>query len=168
MSETRSKTEENLYAAFVGEAKASMRLRGYAEKADKEGYDQIARLFRAIGAAEEIHALKHLRMMNVIRGTQENLEASFESEQSISENVYPEFIRVAVEEGNKAAEISFTHARDAEEVHGKLYKGALEQLIGEIDGHYSVCEVCGYVVEGDSPDECPVCQASKDRFKRVD
>ena len=163
-----SKTEENLYAAFVGEAKASLRLKGFAQKADKEGYPQVARLFRAISAAEEVHALKHLRLLDVIKDTQANLEASFASEQTVRENIYPDFIKVAMVEGNKAAEVSFGHARDAEEFHGKLYKGALEHLVAETESSYSVCEVCGYVVEGEAPDECPVCLAPKERFRRVD
>jgi len=71
-----SKTDENLYTAFVGEAKAAMRLLGFAEKADKEGYPQMAKLFRAIGAAERIHATKHLRLLKIIKSTEENLESN--------------------------------------------------------------------------------------------
>jgi rubrerythrin len=166
MSET--KTEKNLYTAFVGEAKAALRLKGYAEKADKEGYPQMARLFRAISAAEEIHALGHLRLLKIIKSTEENLKASFEREVSVSENIYPELIRVAEEEGDEAARISFSHARDAEEVHGKLYKGAIDQMIRETETPYHVCEICGFVIEGDAPDNCPVCGAPKDKFKRID
>jgi rubrerythrin len=165
---SESNTEKNLYTAFVGEAKAALRLKGYAEKADKEGYPQMARLFRAISAAEEVHALRHLRLLDIIKSTEENLKASFESETSISENVYPEFIKTAEEEGNEAARMSFSNARDAEEVHGKLYKGAIDQMIRETETPYHVCSVCGYVVEGDAPDNCPVCGAPKKMFKKVD
>ncbi len=164
----KTRTEDNLYTAFVGEAKASLRLKGYAEKADKEGYPQMARLFRAISAAEEVHSLKHLRLLKTVKSTEENLQASFESETSISEDIYPELIRIAIEEGNKAAEISFSHARDAEEFHGKLYKGAIDQMIRESETTYHVCKVCGYVVEGEAPDECPICNAAKNRFNQVD
>ncbi len=163
-----SKTEQNLYTAFVGEAKAALRLKGYAEKADQEGYPQMARLFRAISAAEEVHALKHLRLLKIIQSTEENLKSSFEKESSISENIYPEFIRVALEENNRPAEISFSHARDAEEFHGKLYKDAIDNMIREIDVPYHVCTICGYVVENNAPDKCPICNALTDKFKQID
>jgi rubrerythrin len=163
-----SKSEENVKTAFVGEAKACLRLLGYAEKAEQEGYVQMARLFRAIGAAEKIHALKHLRLLKVIKSTEENLKASFESEMSISENIYPGFIQTAEEEGNKAAQISFSHARDAEEVHAKLYKNAIDHMIEERETSYYVCQVCGYVVDGQPPDNCPVCNAPREKFIQVD
>jgi rubrerythrin len=166
MSQTQ--TEENLYTAFVGEAKASLRLLGYAEQAEKEGYTQMARLFRAISAAERIHALKHLRQLKVIKTTEENLKSSFESESTVSENVYPDFIRIAEEEGAIAARIGFTHARDAEMFHAKLYKNAIDHMIEEKETTYQVCTVCGYVVDGTPPDECPVCGAKKDMFFQVE
>jgi rubrerythrin len=158
------KTEENLYKAYVGEAKASIRLLGYAEKADEEGYSQMAKLFRAIAAAERVHGIKHLRLMKVIKSTEENLEASFESETSVSENIYPELIRQAEEDGNKGAVVSFSHARDAEEAHAKLYKKAIGHMVAEEEPVYNICAVCGYVVDGEPPDECPVCGAPKEKF----
>lgn len=164
---SENKTEQNLITAFVGEAKACLRLLGYAEQAEKEGYTQMARLFRAISAAEQIHALKHLRLLKIIRSTEENLQASFESETSVSENIYPEFIRIAEEEGNRAASISFSHARDAEEFHGKLYKQAIDNMIREEEPTYHVCEICGYVVDGQAPDNCPVCNAPKEKFREI-
>lgn len=166
-SEDKTQTEQNLYAAFVGEAKAHLRLVGYAERADKEEYPQMARLFRAIAAAEKIHAIKHLRLLKIIRSTEENLQASFESETTVSENVYPAFIQQAEADGNKAAGISFSHARDAEEVHAKLYKKAIGHMLDESVTVYHVCDVCGYVVDGEAPDVCPVCGAKKTRFFEV-
>lgn len=168
MTELRTKTEENLYAAFVGEAKAHLRLMGYADKADQEGYPQMAKLFRAIAAAEKIHGVKHLKLLKVISSTEENLQRSFESETSVSENIYPEFIKQAEADGNRAALTSFSHARDAEEVHAKLYKKAIGHMVDETEPVFFVCNVCGYVVEGDPPDTCPVCGAKKERFFRVD
>jgi rubrerythrin len=162
------KTEDNLYKAFVGEATAALRLKGFAEKADKEGYPQMARLFRAISAAEEIHALKHLRILRVIKSTQENLEESFESETRISEGVYPGFIQTAIEEGNRAAEISFSQARDAEEVHGKLYRSAIDHMLDERETDYYVCSVCGYVHVGEPTEECPICNVAPDRFLKIE
>lgn len=162
------KTEKNLYDAFVGEAKAALRLKGYAEKAEEEGYSQMAKLFRAIAFAEEVHGLKHLKLLEIVGSTEENLQASFESETSVTENVYPEFIRIADEEGNQGARISFTHARDAEEFHARLYKGAIDRMIDETEAPYHVCTVCGYVAEGEAPEKCPVCDALPEKFMRVD
>jgi len=163
-----SKTEDNLKAAFDGEAKACLRLLGYAEAAEKEEMPYFAGLFRAISAAERVHALNHLRLMKEIEDTQTNLQKSFERETSVTDNVYPEMIKTADEEGNKGALTSFSHARDAESYHAKLYKNALDHMIAEKVTHYNVCGVCGYVVDGDAPDECPVCGAKKEHFFRVD
>lgn len=167
MLQKRSKTEENLHRAFVGEATAALRLKGFAEKAEKEGFAQMAKLFRAISAAEEVHALKHLRILRIIKSTQENLEESFESETKISEGIYPELIKVAIEEGNKAAEISFSQARDAEEVHGRLYKSAIEHMLDDKDIEYYVCSVCGYVHVGKPTEDCPVCNVGPDKFTLI-
>jgi rubrerythrin len=161
-------TEANLKTAFVGEAKASLRLLGFAEKALQEGYSQMAKLFRAISAAEQVHALKHLRLLKEIKSTEENLQKSFETETSVSENIYPEFIQVAEEEGIQAARISFSHARDAEEFHAKLYKNALEHMMEETETDYHVCGICGYVTDGQPPEKCPVCNAPRDKFKKID
>ena len=163
-----TKTDENLKTAFVGEAKAAIRLLGYAEKADQEEYPQVAKLFRSIAHAERIHAIKHLRLLKIIGSTEENLEAAFESETTVSENFYPKFIAQAEEDNNTAARIGFSHARDSEEVHAKLYKKAIGHMIEEEDTAYHVCTICGYVVDGDPPDECPVCGAKRELFVETD
>jgi len=162
------RTSENLKTAFVGEAKACLRLLGYAERAEEEGYTQMARLFRAISAAERVHALKHLRLLQIVKSTEENLRASFESETSVSENVYPEFIRVAEEEGRRDAVLDFSHARDAEGFHARLYKNAIDSMVAEREADYFVCQVCGYVAEKQAPDKCPVCNAPREKFLKVD
>ncbi len=163
-----NQTERNLYAAFVGEAKASLRLQGYAEKAEEEGYAQMARLFRAISAAERVHALKHLRQLKVIQSTEENLKTSFEREMSVSENIYPDFVRQAEQDQNPAAGTGFRQAMDAESFHGKLYKNAIDHMLEERTTTYHVCKICGYVADGSAPDECPVCGAKPEQFFQVD
>jgi rubrerythrin len=164
----RSATEENLFTAFVGEAKAIARLLGFAEKAEEEGYPQMAKLFRAISAGERVHAVKHLKLLKIIQSTEENLKKSFEGETNVSENIYPEFIRAAEAEENTAARMSFSHARDAESFHAKLYKNAIDHMIEERETSYHVCTVCGYVADGNPPDECPVCGAKRDKFGKID
>jgi rubrerythrin len=164
------RTQRNLYQAFVGEAKAHRRLLAFARKADEEGYPDVARLFRAIGYAEGVHADMHLRLLGetVVQTTEENLQSSFERETTVSGVTYPRFIQEAEEEGNRRAAIAFTLARDAEEAHAALYKRALGCLLREEPCSYSVCDVCGYVVEGEPPDECPVCGAGRERFVQID
>lgn len=164
----RNRTEDNLKKAFDGEAKAALRLLGFAQKAVEEGYPQMAKMFRAIASAEEVHGLRALRLLKVIRSTEDNLTYSFESETMVSENAYPSMIQEADEEGNEAARIAFSQARDVEKLHAKLYKNAIEHMTAETETTYHVCQVCGYVAEGEAPDRCPICNAKRERFQQVD
>ena len=164
------RTRGNVYEAFVGEAKAHIRLLAFAGTAEEEGYSQIAKLFRAIAAAEEVHAGNHLRVLGeaIVRSTEENLAFSFERETTINEITYPQLIQVAEEEGERAAALSFSYARDVEEGHARLYKKAMEHLLQDETIDYYVCGVCCYTADGILPDECPVCGAQSDLFRRVE
>jgi len=164
------KTQRNLYEAFVGEAKAHRRLLAFARKAQKEGYPQVAKLFRAISAAEGVHADNHLRLLGeaVVRDTQANLDFSFETEKMVNGVYYPQFIKEAEEEGNRAAALSFSQARDVEEGHARLYEKALRYLLRDEDADYYICQVCGYVSDGVLPEVCPVCGAKKELFRRIE
>ena len=165
----KEKTAENVKKAFVGEAKAYFRLLAFAEKADEEDVPQIALLFRAIAEAERIHATRHLNLMKdvIVKDTDTNLEKSFQSEKTVSENVYPDFIKDAEHEGEQAAAMTFSHARDAESFHAKLYERAMYQVIKDEVKAYHVCQVCGYVTDKKIPDKCPVCGAPKEKFKTI-
>ena len=165
----KEKTKNNIYTAFVGEAKAYFRLLAYAEKAREEDVPQIAMLFRAIAEAERIHATRCLGLLKemMVKDTDTNLAKSFKSEQTVSENAYPEFLKVAEEEGENGAATVFSHARDAETFHAKLYERAIYQVIRDEVSEYQVCQVCGYVTSKNAPDTCPVCGAPKDKFKSV-
>ncbi len=164
---TGSKTLTNLKAGFVAESQAHRRNLAFALKAEQEGYPQMARLFRAVAEAEGIHAFNHLRLLGGVDSTQENLEAAFERE-NLASSTYPQFIREANEEGNTAVAKIFSYSRDVEKGHAKLYKKALERMIQETDTDYYVCGVCGYVSDGELPDECPICGAPREKFRRVD
>lgn len=163
------KTEKNLYTAFVGEAKAHHRLLAFARKAEDEGYPQVAKLFRAVAAAEGIHAERHLRLLGeaVVKSTEENLEYSFEQETTVNQVYYPEFIREAEAEGESAAVVTFKDARDVEERHAELYKHALGAMLREEMHDYHVCQVCGYVAEREPPGKCPVCGAKQEHFREI-
>jgi rubrerythrin len=161
------KTMEFLHSAYTGESKAVLRLKVYADKAEKEGYPQMAKLFRVIALSEEIHGIRALRLLKEIKSTEENLAASFESETKVAGVAYDQFIRQAEADGNKAAALHFSQSRDVEEIHAKLYKEAMTHFMEERETTYYVCKVCGYVADGILPDECPVCSAKKEQFVQV-
>jgi rubrerythrin len=161
-----TKTLKNLKTGFVAESQAHQRNMAFAMKAEQEDLPQVAKLFRAVAEAEGVHAYNHLRLLGGISDTQENLESAFERE-NVAEGTYPGFIKAANEEGNSAVAKIFSYSRDVEKGHAKLYKKALEHMIQETETDYYVCGICGYVSDGELPDECPVCGASKDKFRHI-
>jgi rubrerythrin len=162
------KIQEALNQAYAGESKAALRLKVYAQKAEDEGYTQMARLFRVISFSEEIHGARALRVLKEIKSTEENLAASFESEKKVAEVAYDQFVKLAEEEGNKEASLLFSQSKDVEETHAKLYKEAMAHFMEERETSYYVCKVCGYVADGVLPDECPVCGAKAKMFVPFD
>ena len=164
-------TQENLQAAFAGESQANRRYLFSADEADKAGHKQVARLFRAAAEAETVHARNHIRVLGGIKSTKENLEAAIEGENYEFTEMYPDFIKQAESESNQSAERSFDLANKVEKIHHGLFQKALNSLeSGESPGDkpYYVCQVCGYTLEGDPPENCPVCGAPRSRFQRVE
>jgi rubrerythrin len=163
-----SKTEKNLQDAFAGESQANRKYLAFAKKADKEGYGQVAKLFRAAAEAETVHAHNHLKELSGIKSTKENLETAISGESYEFQNMYPQMIEDAKTEDNKSALRSFNFANEVEKVHAELYQKALDSLGSNEETDYYVCEICGYTAEGDAPDNCPVCKARKKMFKKID
>jgi rubrerythrin len=163
-----SKTEKNLKEAFAGESQANRKYLAFAKKAEDEGYRQVAKLFRAAAEAETVHAHNHLRELNGIKSTKENLEEAINGETFEFQKMYPAMIEEAKEEGNKLALRSFHLANEVEKVHAGFYKKALEALGKNKKVDYYICKVCGNTVEGEPPDVCPVCGAKKVAFYKVD
>ena len=163
-----SKTEKNLKEAFSGESQANRKYLAFAKKAEDEGYRQVAKLFRAAAEAETVHAHNHLRELNGIKSTKENLEEAINGETFEFQKMYPAMIEEAKEEGNKLALRSFHLANEVEKVHAGFYKKALEALGKNKKVDYYICKVCGNTVEGEPPDVCPVCGAKKVAFYKVD
>ncbi len=161
-------TQDNLYEAFVGEAKAAVRLTAFARKAEEEEYEAIAKLFRAVSASESVHAYNNLRLLKEIKDTETNLQEALASEQKIAQVGYSKFIAEAEAEGNGAAATMFSYARDVEDRHAKLYEMALQHLVADEVPRYFVCSVCGYVADGAAPDKCPICGAPEDKFFEVE
>jgi len=156
--------KEAFYKVYEGEAKAALRLKLFAKKAEEEDLPQIAKLFRVIAFSEEIHGERALRMLREIKDTDTNLKESFQSEIRIAGVAYDRFVEMAEEIGDIAASNIFSNSRDVEDIHAKLYKNAINHLIGERETNYYVCKVCGYVSDGVWPETCPVCSAPKEQF----
>ena len=163
-----SKTESNLWEAFAGESQANRKYLAFAEKADRDGYSQAAKLFRAAAHAETIHAHAHLRALKGIGDTAANLKEAIAGETHEFKNMYPDMIEAAREEGHKAAERTFTYANEVEKTHAELYQKALDNLDNPVDTDYYVCKVCGHTHENEAPAKCPVCGANQNAFEKVD
>ncbi len=177
----REMTETNLKSAYAGESQAHMRYTIYAKRAAEEGFPNVARLFTAVAFAEEVHASNHYK--NIMskggsatvsaavfgsRSTLEDLQAGIDGETFEINEMYPAYKTVAQAQGEKGAEDSFTWALEAEKIHVSLYQKAKQSVDRGVDidlKPVQICEVCGYTVEGDAPERCPICGARKERFK---
>jgi len=171
-----SKTEKNLLKSFAGESQARNRYTFFASVARKEGYVQIQRIFEETAANEKEHAevfFKHLEGGEVeivaaypagkIGTTEENLLAAAEGELMEWGTLYPDFAKVAREEGFLDVAESFTEIAEVEEAHEKRYRKLLENVKNgtvfkrdeEVEWH---CLNCGYIHHGkEAPEVCPAC-----------
>src|SRR4030043_1674917 len=104
--------KEAFHKIYEGEAKAALRLKIFAKKADQEDLPQIAKLFRVIGFSEEIHGERALRMLREIKDTDTNLKESFQSETSIAGGAYSNFVEIEEEKEDTASSMIFSNARD--------------------------------------------------------
>ena len=164
-----SKTQQNLAAAFAGESQANRKYLAFAAVAEKEGHRQAAKMFRAAAEAETLHAHAHLKALGGIGDTAANLRAAVGGETYEFQEMYPPFIEEAKAEGRADAVRTFSLANEAEKVHAALYQQVLDNL-GTDDGEdFFVCTVCGHVHKGtEAPEECPICHAKKQIYKKVD
>lgn len=157
-----SKTLENLMAAFAGESQANRKYTAYMKKAEKDGNKNAAKLFKAASDAETLHALKHFEVAGKIGTTEENLKDAVAGETYEFTDMYPDFIKEAEAEGNKAAVQTFRFAMEAEKVHAKLYQALLDNNSDEEIDYY-LCPVCGNI-ELERPEKCPICGVPGDKF----
>ncbi|VVB95398.1 Rubrerythrin [uncultured archaeon] len=162
-------TQDNLNEAFAGESQANRKYLAFAEKADQEGYGQVAKLFRAAAAAETVHALNHLRVMGAVGKTRDNLNGAIAGETSEFRDMYPKFIEEAKKEkASDAVILSLDVANKVEKIHAGLYKQALDNLGKNKETDYYVCSICGNTVENGAPERCPICNAPKEMFRKID
>jgi rubrerythrin len=164
----KEKTTINTKLAFQGEAEASFRTRAFANVAEKEGYEQIARLFRAMSEASAVQCLNMLKLRGIVKDTENNLEQAFSTETYALEEAYPKLIQDAEDEGEKRAAVVFSQARDVEEMLAALYKKAMADMMADRTSEYHVCTICGYISDFGAPDSCPICGAKAAMFKLVD
>lgn len=164
-----SKVEDYLKEAFAGESQANRKYLAFADKAEKEGYKQVARLFRAAAEAETVHAHNHLKVLKGIKDTAENLKEAIAGETHEFKKMYPEMIKEAEKEGNKEALRTFNYANEVEKIHAQLYQKALDELGKSKEVFpYFVCPVCGFTVEREAPDKCPICGTKGEMFKKIE
>jgi rubrerythrin len=163
-----SKTVEHLKEAFAGESQANRKYLAFAKKADQEGFPMAARLFRAAAAAETVHAHAHLKVLDGVKATKENLMEAIEGESHEFQSMYPQMIADATAEGNTQAKRSFEYANEVEKIHAQLYQKMLDNLDKQTMVEMYICPVCGMTVEGEAPEKCPVCGALKKFFERID
>jgi len=163
MPVSENKIIEYLMEAFSGESQANRKYTAYAEKAEKEGKHNAAKLFRATADAETLHALKQFEIAGKIGSTADNLKDAIAGEPYEFKEMYPPFAEAAEAAGHKAALLAFTYAMKAEEVHAKLFQDALENLDENEEVFYYLCPVCGNI-EKSRPDKCSICGIPGDRF----
>lgn len=164
-------TKENLKAAFAGESQANRKYLAYAKKAEQEGYVVIAHLFRAIAAAETIHAHTHLRSLDGVADTLTNLKEAKAGEDYEVTQMYPGMVSTAETEGAKRAALGMRHALEVEKVHSTLFSQAITAIENGKDLDHDalhVCAICGHTVLGATPEKCPVCGAKQSAYTKVD
>jgi rubrerythrin len=161
---------------------AHMRYMIWADQADRDGFPNVARLFRAISFAEQAHATGHFRVLRdapgafeVLAGagfglgkTADNLAGAVAGEEFEIAEMYPTYLEVARLQGEPAAVRSMEYALAAEKIHAAMYRNAKQSVDQGRDaaiGRIQICGVCGHTLEGDAPDVCPVCGVKKPMFK---
>ena len=163
-------TKDNLKAAFAGESQANRKYLAFGQKAEKDGFPQVAKLFRAAAEAETIHALGHLAAMDGIGTTAENLKSAVQGETYEFTEMYPPMLAQAQKEGHRAKTM-FGWAVKAEEVHANLYRKALQavQTGKDLDkAEIYLCPACGHLELGKPTNKCPICGLPPEKFRRMD
>ncbi len=179
-----TKTEQNLLKAFAGESQARMRYNYYASVAKKEGLEQISALFEETALNEKEHAKRFFKFLEggmveitasypagVIGSTLENLKAAADGEHEEWEELYPEFAKIAEEEGFKEIAMAFKLIAKVEKAHEARYRKLYENLesgkVFKKDGKVTwKCRNCGFLHEGTvAPQQCPACQHPQSYFE---
>ena len=183
MSVKNAMTSDFLHSAYSGESMAHMRYIIWGDIAEKEGFPNAGRLFRAISFAEQVHATNHFRAIGgdsadatVTAGgifgpnkTASNLQGAINGELHEVEQMYPVYLNEAVFQAEADAKRTFHFALEAEKLHAELFQKALDAVNAgkdiELKAIY-VCPVCGHTILDEAPDNCPVCGAKKEMYHK--
>jgi rubrerythrin len=163
----RAMTETNLKDAFAGESQAHMKYLAFAAKAEKDGFPQVALLFKAISYAEQVHAHNHLKVLEGVGETIANLEAAMAGENFEIEEMYPAYDAVAQLQDEKGAVRSIHFALEAEKGHETIFGQAIEAVRGGKDVEATsvyVCPVCGHTHIGQPSERCPICNVPAEKY----
>ncbi len=161
-----SKTEENLKLAFANESQASQRYRAFAKKARKDGYPNIARLFKLTSEVERIHAQGNLLALHGVGSTLENLNITIAKERKENGTIYPSMLKQAVTDNHKAKFIIENNIK-SKEAHSQLYFSALAALNEGKDltnSELFFCPYCGNILSEKPDNNCSICAAPADKF----
>ncbi len=184
-AEAKAKTISDLQDAFKGESTASAKYAAYSQKAEQEGYHNIALLFKAASMAEKVHANNHksvLKEYNAevpsitpeysVKSTKENLQDAINGESYEVATMYPEFLKDAGTSKSQLAQISFNYAFEVEKKHKIMYQNALEALTGntvkELPQAYYVCPTCGNTYDQTPPERCGISMSSSEKFIKIE
>ena len=162
-------TLDNLKEAFAGESQAFQKYVNFARKAEQEGFHSIAKLFRTVAEAEKIHAEGHLRAMEGVGTTAQNLQEAVDGETYEYTTMYPPMLRQSEADNHKARRM-FGYAVEAEAAHARLYAMALDAVKQGKDlagAEFYLCPVCGYIEIGKPTKECPICGAKPEKFRQI-
>jgi len=169
-----SKTEKNLQAAFAGESQARNKYTYFAAVAKDEGLEEIADAFLESAENEKVHARRELDFLQGIGGTQANLKAATEGEHHEWFEMYPEFEKIARDEGFTEIADFFKRVADVEKEHEERYLALLrdveEMKVLKKDKEVVwKCRSCGWFTkELQAPDECPLCKAPQSAFTAIE
>lgn len=167
----KTRTEDNILAAFAGESQARNKYTYFASVAKKEGFEQIAAIFEETANNEKEHAKKLFNLLNGIGTTKENLMHAAEGENYEHTKMYPDFEKVAREEGNLAAAELFHELGKVEVEHEKRYLALLKnvetnQVFKKPEKVRWHCRNCGHIHEGpEAPNVCPACTHPQSYFE---
>jgi len=175
------KTIENMQSAYKGERTATVKYEAYSKKAEAEGYHNIALLYNAVSAAENIHATNHKAVIEdagftvpiitpefKVKTTKENLREDINGEAYEAKTMYPDFLKTAETAENQIAFLSLTYAMKTEQKHKVFF----EVVLGDINSNtlkslptkYFVCPVCGDTYMNTAPKHCDFSLTERDNF----
>ncbi len=181
MSVQNAMTADYLRSAYGGESMAHMRYIAWGNQAEKEGFPNIGKLFKAISYAEQVHANNHFKELSSQAGDKtvtagavfgmgslvDNLQGAINGELHEVEQMYPVYLQTAQFQGEKGAERSFHFALEVEKIHADLFKKAQDAAKKEKDlelKSVNICPICGHTIIDGIPDHCPVCGAKKEMY----